>query len=142
MIASLFTLFTVMLPLAGCTAMISAPVTMPIWIVLGCIFVIRPVIRLAWWLFTILSLSQTFLIALFGFFAWYDLWQHGSSAIQVRDIFFLFLFPAISTIAIIFAMILARATLDTTFRRILILLITILAAAFTIGPVVYVAMHY
>jgi hypothetical protein len=81
-------------------------------------------------------------IALFGFFAWYDLWQRGADSIQVRDTFFLFLFPAIATTGIILAMLLARAKVDSTSRRSLILLIHILAAAFIIGPVVYMATHY
>jgi hypothetical protein len=137
------TLLGTMFALSSCTAMLTAPVTMPIWIVLGCVFLIRPMTQLAWRSFTLLSLLQSLLTALFGFFAWYDLWQRGTwDAIQVRDTFFLFLFPAIATIGIIIAMILARAKLDSKSRRSLILLIDVLAAAFTIGPVLYMMTRY
>jgi hypothetical protein len=132
-----------MLVLGGCTAMFTAPVTMPIWIVLGCMFVVRPVIHLAWRLFTVVGLLQSLLIALFGFFGWYDLWRRGYvSPIQVRDTFFLFLLPAIATIGIILAMILARSNVNSRSHRSLILLIHVLAAVFTIGPVVYMMKHY
>ena len=142
---ALLTFLGSMLVLGGCTAMLTAPVTMPFWILLGigCVFFYHPVIQIIWWLFTILSLLQSLLIALFGFLAWYDLWQHGTWTIQVQDtLFYLFLFPAIASIAITIAMILASFKLDSMPRRSLILLIHILAAAFTIGPVVYMLNHH
>ena len=53
--------------LSGCTASLTAPVTMPIWLILGFFFLVKLTRKGSWKFFTYLSLVQLALIALVWF---------------------------------------------------------------------------
>jgi hypothetical protein len=65
-------LLGMMLVLSGCTAIYTTPLSMPIWLILGIVFIIRASVKGTWSCLATLCLIQLILITIFGLAGWLD----------------------------------------------------------------------
>jgi hypothetical protein len=65
------------LALGGCVAMVAAPLSAPIWLILAIAFYLRSTNHTQWSAFTTFMILQCLLIAAFGFGSWIDLRNKG-----------------------------------------------------------------
>lgn len=127
------------LVLAGCTALYASPISMPIWVIFGVLFVFRTALRETWGCLTVLALLQLTAIGAYLGTSWAEMTGSRIYAqAQVSE------FGAFSLAAAVLALLtfvswrLPGGDVDSRRRRALSVTLQILVAATTVALAVAV----
>lgn len=75
MLGKAFQLVGVVVLFGGCSALTGMPVSAPIWLIIGIVFLLRPRFHAVWRGCTGIHLIGFIFMALFGMFSWIDFYQ-------------------------------------------------------------------